>query len=242
MIRRPRIRPASAGFTLLEVMIVLGLVSVLIAGAVRGFRSLTRSEVRAATAKIAGAMKYLFDRASTTGRIHRLVFDLDEGTYYAEVTDDKFYLPREKESDETRAKEAEAIAKEAEAKAREESNLGGGQQYDISKYMPTEWRPKRAKFQGFKETAVRKVTVKQAKVASVFTPRLAEPMSSGKAFVYFFPLGFTESAMIHVSDKKGEGFFTLVLHPLTGQVKVYDRWVDPPVERLYDDAGEEVPQ
>ena len=54
-------------------------------------------------------MRYLFDRASTTGKIHRLVIDLNEGRYWAEVSDDKFYIPREAES-------AEAVAGAARRK------------------------------------------------------------------------------------------------------------------------------
>lgn len=231
-------------------MVVLGLVVIMVASVVQGFRTLSRSDVRVTAAKLSGAMKYLFDRASTTGRMHRLVIDLDKGEYYAEVTDDSYYLPREKETDESRLLDAEAAQKdkEEEAKRAKEAaeadpfGTGGGGKYQMSRYLPQVWKPKRPKWQPFKESAIRPVKVTSAKIASVFTPRLLEPMTTGKAYVYFFPLGFTEAAWIHVSDRKGESFFTLALHPLTGMVRVYDQYVAAPVQRQIDDEGNEVGQ
>jgi general secretion pathway protein H len=41
-------------------------------------------------------------------------------------------------------------------------------------------------------------------------------VSSGKAFIYFFPQGFVTRAAIHISDKKTKKF-TISVHPLTGQ-------------------------
>jgi hypothetical protein len=237
--------------TLIEVMVVLALVMFMIAGAVRGFRALSRSDVRVTAAKLSGAMKYLFDRASTTGRVHRLVIDLDKGEYYAEVTDDTYYLPRDKETDESRALDAEAAQKEKEqqdkqAQEKTEADqfaIGSpGNKYQMSRYQPQEWKPKRPKWQPFKESAIRPVKITNAKVADVYTPRLLDPMTTGKAYVYFFPLGFTEPAWIHISDRKGEGSFTLALHPLTGMVRVYDQYVAAPVQQQIDDEGNEVTQ
>ncbi len=78
----------------------------------RGFRSLAKSDLRAGTAHLSGAIRYLFDRASTTGKYHRLVIDLNEGRYWAEVSDDKFYVPRDAESQVDRRRREEEEAKE----------------------------------------------------------------------------------------------------------------------------------
>jgi prepilin-type N-terminal cleavage/methylation domain-containing protein len=95
-------RNTQRGFTLLEIMLVLGLVALLTGSVVVGFRSYAKSELRGGAAKLAGAIRYLFDRASTTGKVHRLVFDFEEGKYWAEVSDDRFFMPRERETDESR--------------------------------------------------------------------------------------------------------------------------------------------
>jgi prepilin-type N-terminal cleavage/methylation domain-containing protein len=80
----------SAGFTLIEVLIVIVLLGLVMTVAVRGIRSLAKSDMRASAVKMAGAIRYLFDRASTTGKMHRLVIDFENKKYWAEVSDDSF--------------------------------------------------------------------------------------------------------------------------------------------------------
>jgi hypothetical protein len=225
--------------TLLEVLIVVTLAAVVGATAVRGFRSLMRSDLRGSAAKLSGAIRYLFDRASTTGRIHRLVIDFENGKYWAEVTDGRTYMTRERETAESREAEAEARAEEErEEKERKERGEDVGSAYDMTRYMPKDFRPRQAQFQGFRETAVKPVTLKAGiKIASLYTPRLAEPMSSGQGYIYFFPLGQTEAAVVHVSDEDAENVFTLTVHPLTGRVKVDSGYVAATTEAEVDDEG-----
>jgi hypothetical protein len=225
-------------------MLVLGLVALLTGSVVVGFRSYTKSELRGGAAKLAGAIRYLFDRASTTGKVHRLVFDFEEGKYWAEVSDDRFFMPRERETEESRESDAEQIAKEEEEKkeAAERGASSEESEYDIdpSRYQPTEWKPKRANFAMFKEQALKVVTLKNAKLAGLFTPRYREPVTTGHGYLYFFPLGQTEPAIVHLSDEDGTTFYSLLIHPLNGKVKVQAGYVAPRVEQQYDDEGNEI--
>ncbi len=246
-------RSASAGFTLIEVMVVIAMLGLMMGFAVRGIRSLNRTDIKSASARMAGAMRYMFDRASTTGKVHRLVIDFEQGKYWAEVSDDRYFLPRDKETSDSRAAEWERIQKEAEARQRGEvvddkakpkgSGLGYGfgannNSYDIEKYLPKPFERKQARFKAFKETTIKPVTLKKAKLYSLYTPRLSEPMGEGQGYVYFFPLGFAEAAIVHLTDEKQEVTYSLVVHPLTGRVRIYNRYIDPPLEAQYDDAGE----
>ena len=240
-------RPTS-GFTILELLIALALIGLAATLAVGGVRRLAKSDLRGGAAKLAGAVRYLFDRASTTGKVHRLVFDFEEGKYWAEVSDDRFFMPRERETDESREKEAEEIAREEEeakeAEARGESRADEEAAFeeliDPSRYQPTEYKPKRPRFEMFQEQALKTVTLKNAKLAGLFTPRYREPVATGKGYLYFFPLGQTEPAIIHVSDEEGEVFYSLLVHPLNGKVKVHSGYVEPRVEQQFDDEGNEV--
>jgi general secretion pathway protein H len=237
-----RARRRAGGFTLLEMMMVLGLVGLLSAGVVIGFRSFAKSELRGSASKLAGAIRYLFDRASTTGKIHRLVFDFEAGKYWAEISDDRFFMPRERETDESRQREAdeeaERLAAEQEAQARGVPMSDPDEaMIDPSRYQPTEWKPKRARFEMFAEKALKTVELRNAKLAGLFTPRYAQPISSGKGYLYFFPLGQTEPAVVHVSDKEGESFFSLLVHPLNGRVQVQAGYVEPRVDQQFDDEG-----
>ena len=85
------------------------------------------------------------------------------------------------------------------------------------------------------------VKLKKAKIRSVYTPRLTDPLTSGRAYVYFFPLGQTEPAIITMSDDGGPPTYSLVVHPITGRVRIYDQEVLPPSSRQRtDDEGTRV--
>ena len=232
------------GFTLIEVMVAMALVAMMVAGAVVGLRSLAKSDLRATASHMAGAIRYLFDRASTTGRVHRLVFDFDTGKYWAETSDDQFIFASGKESEETRKKEAEKLAKEEEAQriAAEKEAFFGASQIP-SRYMPKPFQPKRAKFNAFREMTLKPVTLKSGAVlADIYTPRLIKPISTGKGYLYFFPMGMTEAAVIHLSDKKGETFYSLIVHPLTGRVSVKSSFIEANEMEQVDDAGKVIVQ
>jgi hypothetical protein len=224
---------------LIELTVVVVLIALVVGSAATGLRSLAKSDLRSSAAKMAGAIRYLFDRASTTGKVHRLVLDIDKGRYWAEVSDDHFIMAGGRETEDSRKKEADKLAKEAEdAKKRAEEKLGLDELQ--ARYKPEEFRPKRAQFGAFKETVVKPVDLKGALIADIYTPRLAEPLNAGQGFIYFFPLGMTEAAIVHLSDKKRDAVYSLVVHPLTGRVQIKNFYVEPPLQKQFDDEGKEI--
>jgi general secretion pathway protein H len=252
----PRVDASQCGFTLIEIILVLAIIGLVMGLGLSGLRSLARSDLRADSTHLAGAMRFLFDRASTTGKVHRLVLDLEGGKYWAEVTDDKFFVPRDVETpDQTRRREEQEAQqdKEAEDKRRAaekssstaasdtygaSSGLPMDSSYDPAKLEVGEFQPKRARFGAFKEMALKPVTLnKHVVFRSVYTPRATEPVTSGRAYVYFFPLGQTEAAIVSLSDPEGESVYSLVAHPITGRVRVYNEEVKPPVGPQTDDTG-----
>ena len=235
-------RGGGAGFTLVEILVVLVIVGLIGGMSIRGLRSLAKSDLRTSVSHLSGAMRYLFNRAATTGKYHRLVIDVDQGRYWAEVSDDQFYMPREPETEASRKKlaELEADLDEREAR-RKEMAAAAGDDEDVSKVVPMDFRPKRARFGAFKETALKAVQMKSTKVMDVFTPRVADPVERGRAYIYFFPLGMTEPAIIHLSDPAGGTIYSLVVHPVTGRIQVVNEYVRPPIDDRVDDEGEAVP-
>jgi len=238
--RAPRQR--DDGFTLLEILIVIAIVALMSTLGAAGVRNVAKSQLRADAAQLSGAMRYLFDRASTTGKMYRLVLDLDNQKYFAETSDDRFYLPGEPETEEQLRVKAEKIKQEdEEAKRKAESAQSSGD--DTAKYMPQEFRPKRAQFAAFKDASLKPVTLKKSKIALVFTPRLIEPVTKGRAYIYFFPLGQTEAADVQISDTAGDSFFSLLVHPVTGRVRIQSGAVAPPIPQdMTDDVGAQVGQ
>ena len=66
-------------------------------------------------------------------------------------------------------------------------------------------------------------------------------MEHGRAYVYFFPLGMTEPAILHLSDLGGDTIYSLVVHPVTGRIQVLNEYVNPPVDDRVDDEGVAAP-
>jgi general secretion pathway protein H len=223
------------------VLVIVALVTIL---SVTGLRSFAKTDLRSTATRMAGSIRYLFDRASTTGKVHRLVLDFDTGKYWAEVSDDPFIFAGGKETDETRKKEEEKVAKEEEAKrqAAEKEAFFSGTQIP-SKYMPKPFVAKRAKFGTFREMAVKPVTLKSDVILDdIYSPRLSKPQDAGRGYLYFFPLGMTEAAIIHLSDKQHETYYSLVVHPLNGRVSVKNSFVEPNTGEQVDDSGKVVVQ
>jgi general secretion pathway protein H len=231
------------GFTLIEIMVALAIIALMSTLAVGMVRRMARTELRGQASRLAAVVRYLFDRASSTGKIHRLVLDFDSGKYWAEVTDDRFMLPRERESDESRARDSDEATKAADeekqrqAEAERAGENAPGSAYDFSRYQPQEWKPKRARFDMFQESGLKTMQMKGAKLAGLFTPRYARPISTGKGYIYFFPLGQTEPGLIHISDPEGETFYSLLIHPLNGRVKVHAGYIEPRIDQQFDDEG-----
>src|SRR5215470_4116404 len=91
-------RARRRGFTLIEIMVVLAIVALFMTGVIVSARSLVKTDLRSASSQMASGIRYLFDRARSTGKYYRLVIDLDAGRYWAEVSDDSFLMLREKET------------------------------------------------------------------------------------------------------------------------------------------------
>lgn len=234
-------RSSQRGFTLIEVMIVIALVVLVTVLSAVSLRSFANTDLRNTASRMAGAIRYLFDRASTTGKVHRLVLDFEEGKYWAEVTEDSFIMAAGRETEESRQRLAEKIAKEEEAKRRAEEHEATFGTQIPAKYLPKPFMPQRAKFNAMGEMAVKPVTLKSTVLLNdIYTPRLDEPLAAGRGYLYFFPLGMTEAATIHLSDKKHETFYTLVVHPLTGRVVIKNAYLDANLGEQVDDAGKVV--
>jgi general secretion pathway protein H len=244
---------------LIEVMVAMMVIALIATIGVKGFRTVTKGNLREGSAHMSGAIRFLFDRASITGKYHRLVIDLNEGRYWAEVSDDRFYAPNQAESESDRQKrEAKEDAAEEEERKRKEkqqllygnsssssssSSASSSSSFDMSKMEVGEFRPRRARFAAFKETALKPVTLKkEVRIKSVYTPRMTDPVTAGRAYLYFYPLGQTEPAVITLTDKSGESVFSLVVHPITGKVRIYNVEVKPNLGVRYDDDGNQVVQ
>ena len=84
---------------------------------------------------------------------------------------------------------ADAREQEAEERGVPVSESGDEALIDPSRYQPTDWKPKRARFEMFAEQALKTVELRNAKLAGLFTPRYAQPVTTGKGVPLLLPAG-----------------------------------------------------
>ena len=72
-----------SGFTLIELGVVILLISLFTLISIPLFSHTGRGDVQASARRLSGTVKYLFNEAALTGLEHRLIYNLDRGSYRA---------------------------------------------------------------------------------------------------------------------------------------------------------------
>ncbi len=222
------------GFTLLEILVVL-VVIVLIAGiAITRVGKMFRVEVRQSASKMSSTIKYLYNKSATENRTIRLGFDLENSSYWAEATSDKFLLnPKDQRTEEEKKKAIEEEKnKEIEAGAEktkeavEDEDKGGidflkddKKESDIEDEKPV--KPKQAEFGAMDESILsEQVLPASVRFKDIQVSHINEPVTEGKVYIYFFPNGSVEPAVINLRNEDDTRVFSLKISPLTGVVDV----------------------
>jgi general secretion pathway protein H len=211
----------SRGFTLIELIVVVAVMAVITAAVVTGVGNVRGASVQSETGKIAVAVRYLYNLTVLSGKVHRLAFDLDKRMYWGEeqTSDDpcqQFLLPGEGED--------EAAAREAKRHPKKPKKGKNGKIIDEPAKLDA----------GFTETKSRllaKYTMDPGiTIAGLMTSHQNEPQKKGMAYLYFFPNGTTENALIWV---KGDGaaedddadVMTIEVKALQGAAKLHNEKV-----------------
>ncbi|MGH7822187.1 MAG: pilus assembly FimT family protein [Vicinamibacterales bacterium] len=79
---------SSAGFTLIELSIVVLIIGLVSALAIPRLRSVTGAELAATTRRLAHATRYLYEEAALRGNVLSLILDLDRQQYWVAKLDD----------------------------------------------------------------------------------------------------------------------------------------------------------
>ncbi|MBU0554296.1 prepilin-type N-terminal cleavage/methylation domain-containing protein [Myxococcota bacterium] len=198
--------PAYRGFTLLELIIVIGIIGLMMGVGITGLTGLSSTRLRVQTNKLSSALRYSYNRAVAHGLYLRMVLDIDADAYWVEASEEPVFLPKEK-------RKGGDEAEEEEEKGKEEKDKDGA---PITK---------RQRFQ--QDGVIPRVKMdKGVGIQGVLTSGQEDVFESGKAYIHFFPNGFVEPAIIYTTDGE-EGYYTLQISPLTGRVKSRYGKVDP---------------
>jgi prepilin-type N-terminal cleavage/methylation domain-containing protein len=81
------------GLTFIELTIVLLIIGIVTVLVLPRLGTLTGDDLKRAARHLSGVAQFLTDRASTEKRMHRLVYDVAEGVYWAEAPDENGQFP-----------------------------------------------------------------------------------------------------------------------------------------------------
>jgi general secretion pathway protein H len=196
------------GFTVLEILIGLLLIALLLVVAIPTFRSLARVQLKETANQMLGLIRYTYSKATLSNKGHRIVFDMDAGQYWVEVSNDQVRISQEDEdSDEGGQLGIFQSEDKGRKYARPPSFVPDEGEFGTKQKLPSGIR-----FWGF------------------WADYMKDRARSGEVALYFFPDGYTQEAQITLTDDDGgDHVLTLLVEPLTGEVIIENS--EPEIEK-----------
>lgn len=207
---------SETGLTLIEILVVLAIIASMMAFAMSTLSTSSGNEMRKTSARLFQTIKYVYHQAALTGNYYRIVFDLDEQQYHVEDSESEFFVVREGDEAEKIREENEENLDEDEKEASVAAATGQFAESEDDLFEIYQ-------------------LPENIKISDVHVFHQLEKAETGKAYLYFFPRGYTEFAVIHLSDAEEEDFMSLIVNPLTADVEVTEEDVD--YEEALEKAG-----
>ncbi len=175
---------------------IIGLITAL---ALPGISRYFRVSMNSITREMATLVRETYNATLVSGRIHRLVIDLDHSKYWIEGGSPGFLLHTK-----------ETLEKEEYRKKWTASKKGkAAPEFQIDTSI----------------TAKKRSLPGDLKFTEIKAQGTEQPITQGEASVHFFPNGFTEQAIIYIEDSSGNEV-SLVISALVGKTYVFNRHVD----------------
>ncbi len=215
--------------TLIEIMIVVALMAMLMATLVFGSGMFIGASRRAAATLVVSGVRKGLAHANTTGKPARLAIDLDSGRVILEESSSMQALRRdsaEMDDDGALREYEEQVLEEAEAAG--ESFLSGAQELG-SGFSPVESFGQEGGKPG------RKID-DSVQFRLVQTEHDSEPVVDGVGYIYFWPGGVTERAVVQLGSGPEDDGLTVEISALTGRARIQRGRVPLPEPRF---LGEE---
>jgi general secretion pathway protein H len=206
-------RNRTRGFTLVEVILVVGLMAIMSAMVVSGSGMLSGTRMRSAATLIMSSIRMAITRANSIGRPVRIVFDLEAGRIIVEETRGRMLRVTNHAEG---AKAGAQAATEAEQQAAEYAReIVQGPRAPVPTFTPVAGFASDAE-----EPGLGRELGKDIRFFQVQTEHDTEPRTEGRAYLYFWPGGGTERASIQITRPGDAQGLTLLVSALTGRVKL----------------------
>ena len=230
------------GYTLIEILVVLAILVFVVAGATLGLSSLTRANLRSAAVMIAAAVRTGYTRAITQGHPVRLVLAIDGGKVWLEETEDRLVLSRNAGDDDAAgssvASDDTAGAESAPTGPTPDTTFALG----ASTFVVGDNNTPRYRGAQFQRLEGKRFEPREmpsgTRILAVYTAHAEGRKETGTQYLFFWPGGQTERAVIQVADGDGTTY-SIVVHPLTGKTRIEAVPVEPESDLTDEDEQEE---
>lgn len=249
----------SDGVTMIELMVVIGLIAFIYSIAVPQFSMRTGTEAATKVTRLTDDIRSAFDMAVLNNKTYRIVFTLATGKYLLEeasgnvwIGDSKTGRDPTEEEEKNLQVEFDAKTKEMESQAGDKIKDADGKDIDGSNSSPM--LTHRSAAAPVKWTKVENLEWTDRSLGDFLLisemqtehhPEkqiMAELGAQGRAFLYFLPQGYVEKAYIRVAFKTDDMVvdedkkpYTVVTKPFTGTADVNTGIVEIDVKNLTED-------
>jgi general secretion pathway protein H len=217
------------GFTLLEISIALVLMGLMVAVAIPSLNAVSGTRLKGSVNVLSGAIRDTYARTALLGRSTRIVLDMEQQAWWIEETDGVARIKSTKQEANRDGKvqldKADERIEEIEADTRDVK-----EQAKLALLTGPTFRAVEGEWGQPQKLPA------DVRFSSIWLEHLDDKVKGGVMALYFYPGGYTEEALITLTDDEGEGgrTLTLVVQPLTGEVFIENE--EPRVPTLEDDA------
>ena len=197
--RFPAGRRHDQGFTLIEVLVVIGIIGLVMSLAIPGIGLVMKANINNSSRELATVIRAAHDESILKGAVYRVAFDLDRSQYWVEIGDRDF-LMRTTDQAETERKLNE--------KRNDEDKTKHQDPFQLAQLV----------------TKKKKTLALGVKFSDIFTSRSKDAIKGGIAYSFVFPFGFIEKTVIHLKDDMDREV-TLVVSSVTGKSRMFEHYV-----------------
>lgn len=212
----PHSRRVSRGFTLFELLIALAVVTLVVGMVVAVGGDFLDRDLKRTSNQLSSTMRYLYNKSILDGIYIRLVFDLDERSYWVEATGDPYLIVSPDEFDMRELERRERIRERVKEEDDAKKSFLTETSEDVPKLLPRE-----PQFSQVAEHLLRPVKLPDGvyfkDIAVEHDPRA---VNAGKVTIAFFPNGYVEAAIINLRDEDDEVHYSLKTNPVLGEVNI----------------------
>jgi general secretion pathway protein H len=237
--RRSARRAAARGLTLIEILVVLAIVAIITAGVLGGSGQLEGARLKQGATLVASAVRAGYGRASATSKSVRLVFDFEKDSMWLEEADQPHLV---QSGDKAGTGGADPVTAAEKAALAESDRIIKGPHAPRSSFHPvTRAELGDPSAEKSMRPLPRGITFREIQAAHD-----TDPHKTGRAYLYFWPGGLTERAVIQVAPKpkteerifSDDKTLSLEVSPLTGKAVLKAGSIALKIPRDDDEASE----